>query len=386
MMTDDSRSYVMNQEYRSSSNKSEDQFQSWINEPIDRGIKNSGGIRCIYNQQTDKREFLVFVSKRGQSEYSNPWEDIVNIEEGVVHYWGDAKAKHAPNPDEPLGNSWVKEDYCSTYAKGDRENAPPVLLFENPEPGWVVFRGVCVITDMSIERHKDDGDTVVNYLYRLAILDADEVDLEWIHRKALTGEDKGGPDAWNKWVREGRISRYTVWKDKIRSRKAQQPPEEYIHLLEDIRTRLDDPRKGRKLEYLIKFLMDNMDNFADIEMTPWGSDKGIDLTGKVNLMANAQLRDVDTKIDFKAQVKNKSLNSNISGRELSRLASRIDDGEIGLFFTTSYYSKRAQEENYSTYPIRAFCGKDLVELLVQTDLTEDTRLTDDVVDEINSTI
>lgn len=312
-MSKGSKQYVMNETYRSSTDENKDEFQSWINGPIDGGIRNSGGIRCITNQQTGGREFLVFVSKTGKSRTQHPWEDIINMEEGVAHYWGDAKARHAPDPDE-TGNSWVKQDYCRTYARGDRSNAPPVLLFESAESGYVTFRGVCVLTDMSIERHKDDGETVVNYLFRLAILDTDVVELDWIHKKALTGEDKDGPEAWYKWVREGRIDRYSIWKDSIRSRDAQKPEGRYIQLLEDIRTRLDAPRKGRKLEYLVMFLMENMENFTEVEMTPRGGDRGVDLTGRVNMMSNTQLGDVDTKIDFKAQIKNKALDSNISGK------------------------------------------------------------------------
>lgn len=385
-MTSSDKQYVMNKTYRDSTDEEVDQFQSWINSPIDKGIRNSGGIRCIRNQKTGEREFLVFISKRGTSQNRNPWEDIINIEEGVVQYWGDAKARHSPNPDDPRGNRWVKEDYCKTYAKGDREDAPPVLLFESTETGYVTFRGVCIITDISIERHKDEGETVVNYLFRLAILDTDTIDLDWIHTKALMREDVGGPEAWKKWVSEGRIRRYTVWKDNIRSKKAQKPDARYVQLLRDIRDGLDDPRKGMKLEYLIKFLMENLQNFTEVEITPRSGDKGVDLIGRINMMSSAQIGDADTKIDFKAQIKNKKLDSNISGKDLSRLASRVDDGEIGLFFTTSYYSRKAQEENLSTYPIRTFCGKDIVELLVQTDLSEENRLSDEVVEEINSRI
>lgn len=141
-----------------------------------------------------------------------------------------------------------------------------------------------------------------------------------------------------------------------------------------------------KLEYLIKSLMENLQNFGEVEMTPRSGDRGVDLVGKINMMSNVQVGEVDTRIDFKAQIKNKRLNSNISGKDLSRLASRVDDGVVGLFFTTSYYSKKAQEENLSTYPIRTFCGKDIVELLVQTDLTEDNKLSDSIVEKINSTI
>jgi hypothetical protein len=155
-------------------------------------------------------------------------------------------------------------------------------------------------------------------------------------------------------------------------------------LLQDIRNQLQNPNKGEKLEYLIRYLMEDLKNFSDVELTPPSGDKGVDLTGRIDLFAETQLGSVDTKIDFKAQVKNTA--SSISGKELSRLASRVDDGEIGLFFTTSHYTRSAQEENLSTYPVRLFSGGDLTELLVQTELTEDDKLTDNIVEQIHDEV
>lgn len=383
-MSDYGEYYVVNETYRSSTDDSKDQFPTWLNGPIKNGISYTRGIRSLVNPNTGEREFLVFYSTAGRSRTQHPWEDVINMEEGTVRYWGDATAGDGPDPANALGNSWVKEDYCKTYAQGNHEDAPPVLLFESTEPGQVTFRGVCVITDMSIERHKDDGETVVNYLFDLAILDADKVSLEWIHRKSRTGIDAGGPDAWNKYVSEGRIQRYSIWKDNIRSKDAQYPDGRYEELLTDIRTRLDNPKKGEKLEYLVQYMMEDLGNINQVELTPTSGDKGVDLTGRIDLLSEMQLGNVDTAIDFKAQVKNTS--SSISGKELSRLASRVDDGEIGLFFTTSHYTQSAQEENLSTYPVRLFSGKDLVELLIQTDLVEGNQLTDAIVEDINSEV
>jgi hypothetical protein len=376
-------SFVVNERYRSSTTESKDQFQTRLNAPVDNGIRYSGGIRTIAGTQGD-REFLVFYSTTGRSQTHHPWEDVINMEEGTARYWGDATAGDGPDPAQATGNGWVKEDYCRTYAQGNRADAPPVLLFESTESGWVTFRGVCVITDMRIERHKDDGETVVNYLFELAILDADRVSLEWIHRKARTGVDAGGPDAWNQWVSDGRIRRYSIYKDNIRSKAAQYPEGRHADLLDDIRTRLDNPKKGEKLEYLVQFLLEDMKNVTEVEQTPPSGDRGVDLTGRINLLSESQPGNVDTEIGFKAQVKNTA--SSISGKELSRLASRIDDGEIGLFFTTSHYTQSAQEENLSMYPVRLFSGKDLVELLVQTDLVDDARLNDGIVKEIHDKV
>ncbi|WP_367996129.1 restriction endonuclease [Haloferax volcanii] len=376
--------YVVNETYRSSSDPEKDEFQKWLNAPISTGIRNSGGIRALVNPHTGKREFLVFYSDSSSSQNQNPWEDVINLSDGIVHYWGDAQAKHRPNPEDATGNGWVKEDYTQTYAQGKYSEAPPVLLFEQNQSGYVTFRGLCVITDLSIERHKDGDEIAVNYLIELAVLDVDAVSLEWVHRKSRTGVDVDGPEAWQNWISEGRIERYSIYKDSIRSKANQYPGGREADLLEDIRNRLDGPKKGEKLEYLIKFLLEQRPTFSDVVLTPTSGDKGVDLTGRIDILADAHLSGSDTSIIFKAQVKNTA--NSISGKELSRLASRVEDGEIGLFFTISHFTRSAQEENYSTYPVLLFSAADLVELLLQTDLVEGQQLGDEVVQEIESEV
>lgn len=39
--------YIVGKTYRSSSDPQKDEFQAWLNGPIDNGIRNSGGIRAI---------------------------------------------------------------------------------------------------------------------------------------------------------------------------------------------------------------------------------------------------------------------------------------------------------------------------------------------------
>lgn len=376
--------YVVGETYRSSSDPEQDQFQQWLNGPIETGIRNSGGIRAIVNPDTGERELLVFVSDSSTAQNQNPWEDVINMDDGRARYWGDAKARHSPNPDTATGNKWVKTDFSRSYALNERDKAPPVLLFEKPESGAVTFRGVCILTDIHLKRHRDGGETVVNYLFDLAILDADTVSLEWIHRKARTGVDEEGPKAWQDWVSEGRVRRYSIWKKDVRTKQNQYPSDQYQQVLDDVRRRLDDPKKGQKLEHLVKFILEEHDNFQNVELTAKSGDKGVDLVGEINLLPATELRAANTTINFKAQVKNRG--SSIAGEELSHLASRVDDGEIGLFFTTAHYTRSAQKENLSTYPVRLFAGRELVDLLVQTDFVEDFRLTEEVVADIEESV
>jgi hypothetical protein len=385
-MGDYSEQYVVGEEYRNSNSESSNEYYGWLNGPLDGGVNPQMGIGRLGSSGPGPCEFLVFYSSDSQSQRRDPWDDIINMEDGVAYFWGDSKAGDGPDPLVRDGNRWVKEAYCQTYAQNNRAEAPPVLLFQKERSGYVTFRGVCIISGLNIGRHKDGDETVVNYRISLDILDVDTVDLEWIHRKSRSGVDVGGPSAWDDWVETGTIRRYSIYKDRIRSKDAQQPERRLSRLHSDIRERLDGSNieRGQKLELLIKRVLNSLDHFSQVELTPSSGDKGVDLTGKVDLMADAHLSGSNTKIDFKAQVKNKS--DSVGGRELSRLASRVDDGEIGLFFTMSYYTRSAQEENVSTYPVRLFSGKDIVELLIQTDLASKDRLNDAVVDEINSSV
>lgn len=378
--------YIVGEEYRNSTALETNQYHKWLNAPLDGGINPQMGIGKLENPDTSECEFLVFYSSTSQSQRRDPWDDIINMEDGIAYFWGDSKSGDGPDPLSRSGNRWVKKEYCHNYAQNRRSNAAPVLLFEKERSGYVTFKGVCIISGLNIERHKDGDDTVVNYRIKLDILDADTVDLEWIHRKSRTGVDAGGPEAWNHWVDTGTVRRYSVYKNRIRSKNAQTPKGRLSDLHSDIRSRLDGSKveKGEKLELLLKRVLDSMDSISQVKLTPSSGDKGVDLTGKVDLMADAHLSEPNTKIEFKAQAKNKS--GSVGGRELSRLASRVDDGEIGLFFTMSHYTKDAQEENLSTYPIRLFSGKDIVELLVQTDLANKDQLNDAVVNEINNAV
>jgi restriction endonuclease Mrr len=50
--------------------------------------------------------------------------------------------------------------------------------------------------------------------------------------------------------------------------------------------------------------------------------------------------------------------------EVSRLVARLRRGEYGIFATTSYYTRQAQEEVFEdAYPLKLFAGIDLVGFL-----------------------
>ena len=56
---------------------------------------------------------------------------------------------------------------------------------------------------------------------------------------------------------------------------------------------------------------------------------------------------------------------------------RLRRGEYGLFFTTSYYTKQAQEEVIEDgYPVKLFSGIDMYNLFENADMIKNGRLVD----------
>lgn len=381
------RRYRVDEEYRNYAGSEDDKYSSWLGEPLEGGIQPPAGINPLSNPNTGRPEFFVFYSGEGSKNNQNPWNDTVNLDDGYIRYWGDAKPKHE-HPDDATGNQVVKKTYNQTYGRGDLKSAPPVLFFQRERSGYVTFKGLCIFKGLQVKRYRSEGEVVPNYLFDLAILDADEVSLDWIHSKTLEGYHGGGPDAWQHWVETGTERRYSIYNEKVRSPSSQQPTGSRRDLISDVRSKLDGTtkEKGDNLEALVYLLLESMKNVREVDVTPDSGDNGVDLTGEIDLLGYVQLADTETTVDFKAQVKNWKLDSSVGGKDLSRLASRIDDGEVGLFFTTSYFTRQAQKENHSTYPVRLFAGADLGELLLQSELVEENRLREGILEEIKEVL
>src|SRR5699024_9729689 len=192
---------------RGSAKREGDQFLNWLKGPLDTGIKNIGGIRPLSGVQNDEPACIVLVSNdEGVSQHQDPWKDQIDISAGRIAYWGDAKATN-PYDESPL-NRTVKRAFDRT-AGGEREQVAPVLVFRKPEPGKVVFCGLCVPDHAELrEYHDENGDSIPNYRFHFHILDVETVPTAWIHDRAKSGDDSAAPDQWQKWVQTGTVARW----------------------------------------------------------------------------------------------------------------------------------------------------------------------------------
>jgi hypothetical protein len=61
--------------------------------------------------------------------------------------------------------------------------------------------------------------------------------------------------------------------------------------------------------------------------------------------------------------------------EVSRLVARLRRGEYGIFVTTSYYTRQAQEEVVEdSYPVKLFAAIDLIRFLRELKLLKGEHL------------
>src|SRR3954451_3208753 len=79
------------------------------------------------------------------------------------------------------------------------------------------------------------------------------------------------------------------------------------------------------------------------------------------------------EVPFRAEVKRHV--GGIGPKDVSRLVARLARGQYGIFVTTSYYTKQAQEEVLlDSYPVRLLSGIHLVSFLRELKLVEGTQI------------
>ena len=189
-----------------------DQFMRWINRSGS-GMANAPGIRplryLVRRPFTDLPAFLVLLTKRTtQGGSYNPWDDDIDLKQGTITYWGDAKLHPGKRFDDFRGNKVLQKIWNAIIA-GARDELPPILHFEKRESGKVTFTGLCGLMALERDFFPEDDKLVENLRCQLRILGPEPVPLSWLHsrREAETSEQalRGSPASWLAWVREGML-------------------------------------------------------------------------------------------------------------------------------------------------------------------------------------
>ncbi|RMF93081.1 MAG: restriction endonuclease [Candidatus Schekmanbacteria bacterium] len=371
------RIFEIGKEYvdKGNPNFEEDQFMRWINIPGVSGMMNSPGIRWL--RYKDKKELpaaLILITKTASSSYHNPWEDVIDRNNGVIYYWGDAKADQKRKCEDFMGNKILKKVH-DKILEGNLKEIPPILFFSKPERGKIIFEGLCVMENLERTWFEDKGKPVRNYRAVLQILDIDPVDLDWIHKK-VKGEKYTPPKIWKDYTSGKKPAYLKVWRKNIKSKEEQLPAKnssEY-KILEEIH-RL----KPKEFERFTVYLIESIKGIKhSIMNTRFVKDKGFDFFGHFTLPYP-----LNYTIFFKGEAKKFGPNNAVGPKDLSRLAAKLNRGEYGLFITTSYFSMQAQEELFEdSYPIKLISGMDVINFLRELRLIAHGRLNKSMLDKI----
>jgi len=288
---------------------------------------------------------------------ANPWEDEVDPLTGEITYWGDAKwDTKRLDVDSFVGNRSLRAAF-DALLQGRKEIVPPILHFSKTKSGWVRFNGLCALEQLELSWFEDHGHPVQNYRARLAILDEANIPTDWLHRRmtATTPQEltKDGPAAWRDY-QAGMLRRFTVWAPRIRSLESQIPAKGSPDANALAELALLAPKE---FEVGVVSLFEEVRVVHKVTQTRLSRDGGFDFYGKFVLPAPMRY-----EIPFRGEVKR--WKGSVGPKDVSRLVARLRRGEFGLFVTTSYFTRQAQEEVLAdAYPTKLLAGMDVVRFM-----------------------
>ncbi|MGO9085945.1 MAG: restriction endonuclease [Candidatus Sulfotelmatobacter sp.] len=338
----------------------DDEFSGWLS--IEgRTIGMTGGIRprsYAHWSENLLPAYIILVTAHIAGDYANPWDDIIDDRAGVIRYWGDAKFSDRDKTCESFaGNRCIKAVYDHLLV-GDRLMLPPILHFSRPTAGRLIFNGLCALEAAELTWFEDCGRPIRNFRYGLSILDEEFVNVDWLRSRVVatskSGLMEGAPKSWADYIR-GRTRRRQLWRTHVRRTEAQQPKHGSAdeHVLKEL-----NDLSPKQFEAVIVALFREMKAVEhSITQTRYVNDSGFDFFGTFTMPLP-----VGYEIPFRGEVKR--WKQGVGVGEVSRLVARLRRGEYGIFVTTSYYTRQAQEEVLEdAYPIKLFAGLDLIRFL-----------------------
>jgi len=356
-----------------------DEFLYWLSQPnvggdVPNTIGATSGIRPKKFINKDLKlpkhfeaipSLLVITTTLISQQYHNPWEDMVDYGTGQIIYWGDAKydEKNRSKKYKDFKGNKVLLLINDLLLTQDRTFVPPILHFSRNKKGYVQFSGLCVLDRIETAWFEDKGRPITNLRCILSILDLEECPIAWLHARSLANKaseiDKLCPEVWRDYLK-GTTRKLFVWSSKMRSTNEQLPA---ANSSEEKILREITSMGARRYEKFCSVILQEVANKTNVQHrikeTRDVKDGGFDFYGRLIFPEPLQY-----EIEFKGEAKKFGEKSGVQPKDISRLVARLQRGEYGIFISTSYYTKSAQEEVFKDgYPVRLFSGGDIVNLL-----------------------
>jgi hypothetical protein len=321
-----------------------------------------------------------------EDEEQSPWRDLIFQEEGRVMYNGDNKSSEK-RANETYGNKKVLENLSLYFSKNriERLKAPPILVTKTikigTKTGFRQFIGIGIINEPPVLVHqyeKSSNNVFTNYQFEITLISLapdDTLNWDWIddrRNKNISDEDslKNAPKNWIRWVQEGsdivskiqlKIKSYRLINES-EQRDLQPKNKKLVYDLLNIH--YPDPiSDGIRFEALASFITTlyfSDKNYFRGWITVGSGDRGVDFVGRLDIGHDSFS---NTSIIVLGQ--SKRYKNSISGERLTRVASRMTRGYIGVVVTLDVFTKQAQEEiKDDKLPIILINGKKVSELLL----------------------
>ncbi|MFE3636012.1 restriction endonuclease [Streptomyces sp. NPDC059168] len=337
-----------------------------------RGVGNQGGIRYVGSPVKGSVRLAVLYTSGTDVD----WPDCLDVETGVVTYYGDNKKPGRELHDtQPRGNILLRDMFAASRGSEEERLAgvPPVFLFQRElRVGRSVrFRGLLVPGGPAISPDEElvaiwrssKGRRFQNYRARFTVLDHAHISREWVEHLISGGHPLEGdcPLPWATWIRKRTYVPLLAPATTAIRTKAEQLPDdkEGWAIIEAIREYFQGQEHHfeRCAASLWRIVAPRT---GSLEVTRPSRDGGRDAVGQY-ILGHASRT---ISIDFALEAKCYSRDNSVGVREMSRLISRLRHRNFGVLVTTSFFHKQVQEEvEEDAHPIVMISGRDIVEIL-----------------------
>lgn len=355
-------------------------------------LRQTAGINPIAAPRGRSRRpaIAIFLTPPGQG-HRLPWLDEVDLDSGLVRYFGDNKSELRVQAERAPGNKVLLDEMnlCAASDPEARSRAAPLAFFMNlgNVAGGAITQflgfGLIRMAHRVTQLHK--GSSFTNYAFDCLLFRGEDdahgreaLDLAWIDARRDAGRTDAeaatmAPRSWGLWLEKGTAAldhpdvRRVVLRADVRTFDDQMPPKDGTlgKVLESVYRRYDGNYKHgfQALAALTTQLVLAGPglNYHEGWVTPVGPDGGVDFVQRLDLGRGLS----STKLVVLGQAKCRkpwSRGNGVSAAELARVVARLRRGWIGSYVTTSYFTEDAQREmEADEYPIVLIPGRRVAE-------------------------
>ena len=340
-------------------------------------LKPSRGITPVINFHSNPNK---------EDKLQTPWRDLIFQEEGRVVYNGDNKTSSL-EASSTFGNKHVLSIlklYFSSKEE-DRLKAVPIIVTStldiNGKTGFRKFIGFGIIERNPVlvqQYEKKTNKVFSNYQFEVTLFkldDGEKFNWDWIDDRrdefiSIKESLKRAPKSWKDWVKYGnsvisrnklRIKSYRIISEEDQSKM----PLKNQSVIDSLLTEHypDPKRDGIRFEALASFITKlyfSSEKYFRGWITKGSGDRGVDYVGRLDIGD-----DNFSKTSIVVLGQSKRYRGSISGEKLTRVASRMTRGYIGVVVTLSTFTSAAQEEiKDDKLPIILINGKKVSEILL----------------------